>query len=134
MRCGTTRMTVSDRYMFGVRRDSTAAPAAIRMNGTMISHARRFAMPRMSSGVYFFPGITCLSSRPEQDAVPRQAHAHAVPRQLARDVGAAERPRIESMSVVEVLRVDRRAPAERRVESETARPVAERRAVRLRRG
>jgi hypothetical protein len=50
-RCGTTRMSVSERYRFGSRQAYANAAAANTIVGRMISHLRRHAARRMSSGV-----------------------------------------------------------------------------------
>src|SRR5215213_6039193 len=58
MRCGMTRIRVSDRYWFGIFLAITAAIDAKMTSPAIINHLWYHARRRMSSGVYFRPGIT----------------------------------------------------------------------------
>src|SRR2546428_444675 len=100
-------MTVSERYKFGVRRDWIAVPLATTMNGNRISHFRRHAISRKSSGVYFLPGITRQPLSMQHGRLPRYADADALPFLLVRQSRCELHVLVEAMAVVEVLRLQR---------------------------
>src|SRR3989442_7460079 len=100
-------MTVSERYKFGVRRDGLAVPLATKMNGNRISHFRRHAISRKSSGVYFLPGITRQPLSMQHGRLPRYADADALPFLLVRQSRCELHVLVEAMAVVEVLRLQR---------------------------
>src|SRR5436309_10814977 len=61
IRCGTSMINVSERYVFGKYSDTATASIVAATNGAMSTHLRRTATCRMSSGVYFLPGSTLLT-------------------------------------------------------------------------
>src|SRR3989454_3867878 len=116
-------MTVSDRYRFGVRRDWTAVTLATTTNGNRISHFRRHAISRKSSGVYFLPGITRQPLSMQHGRLPRYADADALPFLLVRQSRCELHVLVEAMAVVEVLRLQRGSAGEGHSPARAARPL-----------